>query len=492
MQAIAGTEATATPLERPAPVAGRRAALDVLSQVVGRAGNLLLGVAVTLILVRALGASGFGAWATILTITQLVGYLGDMGFEPVAVRFAAAQPDRRAGWLGALVAVRLALTIPSTAAAVACVVLLSGSSEMAVAGTLVCLTLLLSAPSALRAVFQLRTRNDIPVAVMTLNSIMWTAGAAVLAAAGGQLVAFAALFLAVAVATTTVQTILALRAQPLAFANVLARARSLLRIGIPLGIGGVLTLAYVRIDQLLVFELAGAREAGLYGAVYRILDQAQFVPISLTTTLLPLLSAAYPVDPRRVRRLLQVGLDLLAVASLPALAFTIVAAEPVMRLLFGADFVAAAPALPVLMAAYVLTCFGYVFGCMIVILELQARLVAYSAVALVFNVGLNVLLVPSFGFIAAAWITLATQILVLGVGATVVLRRMPLGLEVRRVAGATASALVMAVTVHALDVLGAPFAALLAVAGAVYVALLLLLRVVQADDLRVLLRSAPA
>jgi hypothetical protein len=81
---------------------------------------------------------------------------------------------------------------------------------------------------------------------------------------------------------------------------------------------------------------------------------------------------------------------------------------------------------------------------------------------------------------------------VLGVGATVVLRRMPLGLEVRRVAGATASALVMAVTVHALDVLGAPFAALLAVAGAVYVALLLMLRVVQADDVRVLLRSAPA
>jgi O-antigen/teichoic acid export membrane protein len=327
---------------------------------------------------------------------------------------------------------------------------------------------------------------------MTVNSILWTGGALVLAVAGGGLAAFAALFLAVAVTTTAVQTIVALRAQSLAFANVLARVRVLLRIGIPLGIGGLLTLACVRIDQLLVFEVAGARQAGLYGAVYRILDQAQFVPISLATTLLPLLSAAYPADPRRIRRLLQVGLDLLAVASLPALAFTIVAAEPVVRVLFGADFVGAAPALPVLMAAYVLTCFGYLLGCMIVVLELQARLVAYSAVALVFNVGLNVILIPPYGFVAAAWTTLSIQILVLGAAATIVHRKMQLRLEVQRVAGATASALIMATTVDALDAVGTPSAALLAVAGFVYVAILFALRVVQADHLRVLLRSTPA
>jgi O-antigen/teichoic acid export membrane protein len=462
----------------------------VLSQVVGRAVNLLLGVAVTLILVRALGDRGFGAWATILTVTQLVGYLGEMGLEPVAVRRAAAEPRRSDAWLGALVLVRLALTIPTTAAAATCVVWLSTSGQMAAAGMLLCLTLLVSVPSTLRVVFQLRTRNDIPVGVMTINSVLWTGGAAAVAAAGGGIVAFAAVFLAVAAVTSALQTVLALRATPLTFKHVLGCARKLLSVGVPLGIGGLLTLAYVRIDQLLVYEFAGQRQAGLYAAVYRILDQAQFVPISVATTLLPLLSAAHPGDPERLRRLLQAGLDVLAVASLPALAFTIVAAEPVMRLLYGADFAAAAPALPVLMGAFVLTCFGYLFGSMIVVLDLQLRLVAYSALALVFNLALNVLLVPSYGFLAAAWTTLATQVLVLVMGTAIVMRRIDVRLDVRRVAGAITAAMAMASTVRGLDAVGAPFYALLAAAGIAYVAALVALRVVQRDDLRVLTRRA--
>jgi O-antigen/teichoic acid export membrane protein len=475
-----------------APVS-RRAALDIPAQVVGRAANLLLGIAVTLVLVRTLGDRGFGAWATILTVSQLAAYLGQMGLEPAAVRRAAAEPARSGSWLGALVVVRFILTVPATVVAIVCVLVVSSSHDMALAGTLICLTLLLSAPAALRAVFQLRMRNDVPVAVATVNSVLWTGGAAGLSAAGTGMVGLATLFLVVAVVSTALLAALALRAQRLRLRQGARCARELLRVGIPLGIGGLLALAYARIDQILVFTLAGRRDAGLYAAVYRVVDQAEFVPISLTTTLLPLLSAAHPADPARLRRLLQLGLDVLAVASLPALAFAIVAAEPAVRLLFGPEFTDAAPALPVLVASYVLTCFGYLDGIMIVVLGLQGRLVAYAAAALVFNVGLNLVLIPPFGFLAAAWTTLATQLLVLGLCWTTVLRRIAVRLEVRRVLGAGAAALVMATIVEMAQAAGAPFSLLLAGAGATYLALLLAFRVVRSDHLRVLMeREEPA
>ena len=470
-----------------APIS-RRAALDILGQVVGRAANLLLGIAVTVILVRTLGDAGFGVWATILTVSQLAGYLGEMGLEPAAVRRAAAEPAHTPSWLGALVLVRSALAVPATLVAIGCVLAVSSSHDMAVAGTLICLTLIVSAPTALRAVFQLRTRNSVPVAAATVNSVLWTGGAAALSAAGTGMVGLATLFLAVAVVSTTLLTVLSLRAQRPCLRGVRRYARELLRVGIPLGLGGILTLAYVRIDQILVFVLAGRRDAGLYGAVYRVIDQAEFVPISLTTTLLPLLAAAHPADPARLRRLLQAALDLLAVASLPALAFAIVAAAPAVRLLFGADFADAAPALPVLMAAYVLTCFGYLVGSMIVVLDLQVRLVAFSALALVFNVGMNLILIPPFGFLAAAWTTLATQALILALCAVPVLRRTGLRLELRRVAGAGAAALGMGLLVRTVQAAGAPFSVLVATAVATYAALLLGLRVVRGDHLRLLIR----
>ena len=44
------------------------------------------------------------------------------------------------------------------------------------------------------------------------------------------------------------------------------------------------------------------------------------------------------------------------------------AAEPLMRLFFGEEFVPAAPALPVLGGAFVFICYGYLTGNMLLIL----------------------------------------------------------------------------------------------------------------------------
>src|SRR5581483_1637816 len=109
-------------------------------------------------------------------------------------------------------------------------------------------------------------------------------------------------------------------------------------------------------------------------------EQVQFVPSSVMTTLFPLIAASYPRELGRVRALLQNAGEYLAMASLPALAFTIVAARPIVELLFGGSFAAAAPALPILMGAFVAISFGYLNGNMVVLLRLQRAFFLYAAV----------------------------------------------------------------------------------------------------------------
>ncbi len=70
-------------------------------QVVGRVGNLALGVIATAVLARGLGKYGYGQWATILLIPALLSPLNELGFLQVAVRHASSEDDPR--WLGALV-----------------------------------------------------------------------------------------------------------------------------------------------------------------------------------------------------------------------------------------------------------------------------------------------------------------------------------------------------------------------------------------------------
>jgi O-antigen/teichoic acid export membrane protein len=475
----------------PPQVGARRASLDIAVQVIGRIGNLALGVVVTLIVVRALGKSGFGEWSTIFAVTQIATNFGELGLNQVAVSRAASDPAREGDWLGALVSLRLLLAIPTLLLALAGVALIAPTATVALAGALIAATILVSAPSAIGAVFQLRVRNDLTIAIITLGSVLWGAGAIAVAVLSKSIDAFAAAFLATAAVTTGTTIVLALRLAPVRLVLSRERWRALLRVGLGVGAAGILVTLYVKLDQILVFELAGSQQAGLYGAAYRILDQIQFIPVSVMTTLFPLIAAAHPHDLARVRKLLQAAGEYLTMASLPALAFTLVAAHSIIALLFGSNFTEAAPALPILMGAFVSISFGYLAGNMVVILELQSRFFRYAAIGLVVNASLNVLLIPRYGFLAAAWITLATEVVVMSLTMRTVLGTIGMRPRFGRLLRTLLAATAMGALTWLAQRAGVPLAGLVAVAALSYTALLFSLGVLTPAEIRGVLRKDP-
>ena len=471
-------------------VGARHATIDILVQVVGRTGNLMLGVAVTLVLVHSLGARGFGQWSTILAITQIAINFGDLGLNQVSIARAVAEPDREREWLGALVTLRLALAVPMTIGTLVGVLIVVGGHAR-VAGVIMAVPMLVGAMGSMSAVFQLRVRNDVSTAILTFQSVVWLIGVIIVAAAGGDIRAFAIAFVLTNALMTVLNVTLGLHWLRPQLAQAWRLWRPLLRVGLGVGAAGILVTVYVRLDQILVFEFAGSRQAGLYGAAYRILDQAQFIPVSVMTTLFPLIASSYVTDKARVRRLVQLTAEYLSMGSFGALAFTIVAAQPIMVLLFGAQFAPAAPALPILMGAFVSISFGYLVGNMVVILELQRRFLLYAALALMLNVVLNVLLIPRYGFEAAAWVTLATEVTVMSLSARSVQKRLDMSPNWARLGRVAAAAGGMGLTVEAAHQAGVPLAFLVAIAAVVYPAFLLASRALTPSNLAALIRRDP-
>jgi O-antigen/teichoic acid export membrane protein len=469
----------------------RRIVGDIGVQVVARAGNLLLGVVVTLILVRALGVRGFGQWSTLLAIAQIATSFGDLGLTQVAVSRAASSPEADAQWLGALLGLRLLLSVPICLLQLGLILVVAPTGRVTIAGVLIAATTFLGAASSLSAAFQLRVRNDLTMLVLTTQSVLWTAGAAVVAIFTSDIRAFAVVFLVSNVVSTALTVLLVLRRNSVSLAGGRVFWGPMLRIGAVLGAAGILVTAYVRLDQILVFVFAGSRQAGLYAAAYRILDQAQFVPGSVMATLFPLIASAYPADLPRVRRLLQTSAEYLAMGSLGALAFTVVAAKPIMVLLFGASFAPAAKALPVLMGAFVSISFGYLAGNMVVILGLQRRYFAYAALGLIVNVLLNVALIPPYGFEAAAWVTLVTEVTVMTLSMRRVLMGVGLTPKWTRIGRIVIAAALMAAGVAVAHDAGAPLGALVGLAIVMYVGLLFALRALTATEITGFLRRAP-
>ncbi len=395
-------------------VTSRRVVLDIVGQLVTRGGNIALGVAVTIILVRALGDARFGQWSTILAIVQIVGYFGDLGLEQIAVRRAAEDDSRRTEWLSSLLTFRLLVGIPVALATVVVTVVLADDATMRTTGLLLSGTVLVSSLGVYRAIFQLQVRNSASAGFELANGVVWGLAVAVIAAVDGGMVTFAAAFLGAALVTNVAQAVVAHRALPLRPTLDRAQVREFVRIGVPVAVGSLLILSYGRIDQVLVYEYTGDRGAGLYGAAYRILDRAMLLPGTVVATIFPLMAAAHAVDIARVRRLVQLGAEVIATLTFPVLPVMAVVAAPFIELMFGAEFREASTAFAILMGLFAISGFGYLSGYLVLLLGLQQRFIVYALAGLVVNVGLNLLLLPEYGFEAAAVVTIVTDVLVVG------------------------------------------------------------------------------
>jgi O-antigen/teichoic acid export membrane protein len=475
------------------PAANRTSAgRDIAGQILLRGLNLALGVGVTLLLVRTLGTDGFGRWSVLLAVFGIVSYFGSLGLAQVTVERAAADPSRAPQWFGALVTLRLALVGPVTLLSLAVCLALADDADMRIAAALVCAVLPVSVLSALSVVFQMQVRNVVVTAIEVGNGVLWAAAVGLVAVLDGGLVAIAAAFLVVSTITNVAFIVMALRASPVHFRSSRPLWSALVRQGLPVGIGGLLTLAYGYVDQVIVYELAGVRDAGLYGAVYRIYERIQFLPAAIMTTLFPLFVAARDTDRARVRRLFRTAFDFLLLTSLPALAISLAGYEEITRLLFGDDFAEAGPALPLLMATFVVVSLGYLTGYLIVAYRLQMRFLAIAVGALVFNVATNLALVPEYGFMAAAWLTLATEVLVMGLSMWIVCRAMgvaPIGDHVGRIVVAAAAA---GLASWGLNDAGVATLAWVAAGTALYGVLVIVLGAVRIDELRALMRKEVA
>jgi O-antigen/teichoic acid export membrane protein len=475
-------------------VTRQRAGSDILMQIVARVANLALGTFVTALLVRTLGKSGFGQWSTTVVVLGLIGYFASLAIEQVAVNEAAREPHQEFQWLGSVMMLRFLALAPVMISAAVAVVLLHESEEMLLAGLIMVFAMPFGGFSAMALIFRLRVDNRVPMVVLTLRSLLWGAAVLVVYLKHGSMVALAVALVLTNLIGNAVQIVAARKLVGRWVRPTRTHVRPLLRAALPVGISGLLIMAYGRIDQVIVFSIQGAKAAGLYGSVYMLLDSSHFVPGSILTTMAPVMAAAWPHDQDRLRRVARMTLELLCIGSFGALAFAVVAAEPFVEVIFGAQFAEAAPILPVLAGAFVLMSFGYLNDNLLLVLGKQRRRVVIGLVALVVNVLGNLALVPEFGYMAAAWMTLATEAIVVLMATRIVME----ALEVRRPklgrVGRTAGcAILLAGELALAKALGAPLWALIALSCVSYPALLLALGAMTIEDiLTVLRRRAPA
>jgi len=376
-------------------------------------------VAFTMLLARRLGSAGFGGYAFIAAVILIGNTLTTFGTDMHLIRGIAANGDL--SLLPAALAIQVGLSALFIAGLALIAPHLPHQSAETIRGLEIYSLALL--PLAFFSVFTtvLRGKNEMG-AYASLNAASALAQTAliwVLLEPGGSLVTVAVLLLASQILMAMLAGLLCAWRVPgfwqtgTGLRSLYSAApqgiRPLLRASAPVALLAILGILYQRLSLLMLPALGGILVTGWFAATARTVEATKLFHVSAFTALYPAMSSVEQhQDVRASFRFLLAG------AGGVALGLTLLAG-PLIRLLFGADYLPAVPALRILawmLLPYTVT----TFLSLSFLAAGRERLVLRGLIAgLVTLAAMNLFLVPRAGITGAGWAFLAAEIVQAGV-----------------------------------------------------------------------------
>lgn len=186
-------------------------------------------------------------------------------------------------------------------------------------------------------------------------------------------------------------------------------ATVMLRNSWPLILSGIAVMLYMRIDQVMIKEMLGEREVGLYSAAVRLSETWYFVPAIITTSLFPaIVNARKTSDKLYHARLQRLYTTLVWMAIAVAVPMTFLS-DWLITLLYGEAYKDAGQVLMIHIWAGVFVSIGVASGSWFISENLQHYALYRTSLGAIINVILNLVLIPIFGLIGAAIATVIAQ-----------------------------------------------------------------------------------
>jgi len=179
----------------------------------------------------------------------------------------------------------------------------------------------------------------------------------------------------------------------------------------PMGVFLLLFAAYDRVvDSILISHFLGIEQVAYYGLAYKIYGVLIQPAYFYVNSVFPLLSGKF----NDKKEIFNKSLLILIAGMLVVVVGTWIWADWAVELLGGPGYEMAAKVLRVLILGCLFTYIGHLVGFTLIAKGGQKDLLKVGLIGLVFNLSLNWLLIPSYGIIVAAWITVATEALDMG------------------------------------------------------------------------------
>lgn len=187
----------------------------------------------------------------------------------------------------------------------------------------------------------------------------------------------------------------------------------------PIGLSVVVTFIYFKADSIVLSLFRPSADVGIYGAAYKIVENLSFFPGMIVGLTMPLF--AYNIFTNREKFILLVNKNfkVFVIMALPLVIGAVMLSEEIINVIAGPEFISSAPVLRIIIFSIAFIFFGHLFNSILIVAKLQKQLFWALLAAAIFNLSLNLILIPKYSYIATSYISVATEILVVLFGALI-------------------------------------------------------------------------
>jgi len=370
--------------------------------------RLLIYFVVTVLVIRYLGPEQFGLLSYAISFYGLFTAISVLGLESISIRELVKYPERRDNILGSVFLLRLVGGIV-TIILIALTLFISGEpTDISILILIISTSAIFQSFSVIDYYFRSEVKAKYSVYVMTASVLFTSSLKILLIILEAPLIYFAIVF-SVEFLIAAAGFLLVYKHNKLKIFNWKFRketAMNLLKDSWPLILAGLVISIYAKIDQVMIKNMLDSKELGYYATAVRLSEAWYFIPVALTNSIFPAIINAKNVSNEFYINRIQKLYDILAWMAISIAVPVSIFSRDIINVIFGNEFQSAAPVLTIYIWAGVAVFLG-VASSQYLITENFTKLSFFrSLIGMVINVILNLVLIPKYGIVGAAYATL--------------------------------------------------------------------------------------
>lgn len=385
----------------------RKSLENTAVQIFGKAVMVIISLVTTGILTRKLGTVGYGGFVLISSMFVFLDSLADFGTKTIGVREVSKNPDK--DLLGHIFNLRMTMTTVSFLLGLGLIWGWSGLVEFRYEATVALIMIFLTAMGGfMEIVFQSKLRMDLKVLMditfpltFLIGLWQWEGEVTLLWVMGAYVVARA---ISLVVGWWLVDGIEKIEFRALDIQKI----KTIWESSWPMGLFLIIFATYDKaVDSLLIQHFLGPMEVAWYGLAYKIHGVMLQPAYYFVNSIFPILSNGDKNKDGLMKKSLAIMLAMVGVGMV----IVWVLAPWMISVLGGVAFEPSVAILRILMWAMLFSYVGHLVGFALIANGGQKEMLKLGIVALVVNLGLNILLIPRYGVLAAAWVTVFTEMI---------------------------------------------------------------------------------